>query len=121
MENVIDGLKSMLESQISIKVDETNLTLSLNFKGEKKNKSDLGEESEVRDMLKIIGGLSDEIQMDMDIDEESQKIIMFFKNKEDIAIVHNIFENLWEKAATLLKKAFLGDFSAIKDLDDFSE
>ena len=45
-------------------------------------------------MLKIFGGLSEEIQMDIIIDNESQKIMLIFKNKEDRAIIHKVLENL---------------------------
>lgn len=121
MENLIDSIKDMLKDQILIQVDETNLTLSLNFKGEKKTKDELGEESEVRDMLKIFGGLNEEIHMEIDIDEKSQKISFKFKDEEDMVKVREILENLWQRAAILLKKAITGDFMALKDLGDFSE
>lgn len=121
MENIIDGLKNMLKEQVSINIDDTKLKISLDFKGEKKRKDELGKESEVKDMLKVIGGLTEDIQMDINVDEESQKITIEFKNKEDMINVQNILENLWERASELLKKAFLGDFMAIKDLGDFTE
>lgn len=121
MENIIDGLKNMLKEQVSINIDDIKLKISLDFKGEKKRKDELGKESEVKDMLKVIGGLTEDIQMDINVDEESQKITIEFKNKEDMINVQNILENLWEKASELLKKAFLGDFMAIKDLSDFTE
>ncbi|TKJ23961.1 MAG: hypothetical protein CEE43_02010 [Promethearchaeota archaeon Loki_b32] len=121
MENIIDGLKNMLKEQVSINIDDIKLKISLDFKGEKKRKDELGKESEVKDMLKVIGGLTEDIQMDINVDEESQKITIEFKNKEDMINVQNILENLWEKASELLKKAFLGDFMAIKDLGDFTE
>ena len=79
MENIIDGLKDMLKEQVSINIDDTNLKISLEFKGEEKRKDELGEESEIKDMLKMFGGLTEEIQMDIKIDEESQKITMEFK------------------------------------------
>lgn len=120
MEDLIDGMKNLLKDQVLIQVDETNLTISLNFKGEKKTKDELGEENEVKDMLKIFGGLTKEIYMDIDIDDKSQKINIKFKNKEDMAKVHEILENLWERAVSILKKAIAGDFMAIKDLGDFS-
>lgn len=121
IENIIDGLKNMLKEQVSINTDDTKLKISLDFKGEKKRKDELGKESEVKDMLKVIGGLTEDIQLDINVDEESQKITIEFKNKEDMINVQNILENLWERASELLKKAFLGDFIAIKDLGDFTE
>ena len=121
MENIIDELKDMLREQVSINIDDTKLKISLDFKGEKKRKDELGKESEVKDMLKVIGGLTEDIQMDINVDEESQKITIEFKNKEDMINVITVLENLWESASELLKRAFLGDFMAIKDLGDFTE
>ncbi|MFX1532592.1 MAG: hypothetical protein ACFFBC_15850 [Promethearchaeota archaeon] len=121
MENLIDGLKDILKDQVKIKVDDANLKIVLKFEGEKKSREELGDESEVRDMLKIIGGLIEEIHMEINIDEESQLINIHFKNRNDMEKVYSILENLWERAAILLKKAFVGDFMAIKDLGDFTE
>jgi len=121
MENLIDGLKDMLKNQISIETNDKELIINLNLRGERKNKDELGDETELRDMLKIFGGLKEEIQMNINIDEESQKFSIKFTNKEDMEKVHKILENLWERAADLLKKAFIGDFKAIKDLGDFTE
>jgi hypothetical protein len=95
--------------------------ISLVFKGEKKTKEELGEETEIKDMLKVFGGLTEEIYMDVNVDEISQKISIKFNSEEDMVKVNSIMENLWERASELLNKAFLGDFKAIKDLEDFTE
>ncbi|MFW9878139.1 MAG: hypothetical protein ACFFG0_34090 [Candidatus Thorarchaeota archaeon] len=121
MENIIDELKVMLEKRININVDENNLTVSLNFRGELITREEIGEENEIREMFKIIGGLTEEVDIDIKIDEDSQQIKIKFKKRNDMEHINRILENLWERAAELLNKALLGDFTALKDLGDFED
>jgi hypothetical protein len=118
---IFDSIGSMLRDSIIIRSDEKNLTLSLIFKKNVISKDDLGEEVEIKDMLRIFGGLREDISMEIDIDMESQKIELKFQKKEDMVKVNDVLDNLWDNTLKLARKAFSGDFSVIRDLGDFND
>jgi len=117
---IFDRIGSMLRDSIIIKSDEKNLTLSLIFK-HVISKDDLGEEAEIKDMLRIFGGLREEISMEIDTNMESQKIDLKFQKKEDMVKVYDVLDKLWDNTVELLKTVFSGDFSVIRDLGDFND
>lgn len=121
MAEIFDRIGSMLKDSIIIKSDEKNLTLSLIFKENVISKDDLGEEAEIRDMLRIFGGLREEISMEIDTNMESQKIDLKFQKKEDMVKVYDVLDNIWDNTVKLVKKVFSGDFSVIRDLGDFKD
>ncbi|NVM31826.1 MAG: hypothetical protein HWN65_23505 [Candidatus Helarchaeota archaeon] len=121
MEEYLLQIKKTLDEIVQIKVDENNFVLSMIIKGEKKMKSDLANPSEVKDMLRIFGGLKEDLPMEIDIDEKAQQINMKFHNKDNMIKVRNILDNLWDRTADLLKKALASDFAALKDLGDFND
>ena len=111
----------MLRDSIIIQSDEKNLTLSLIIKENVISKDDFGDEVEIKDMLRIFGGLREEISMEIDTDIESQTIKLKFQKKEDLVKVYDVLDKLWDNTVKLAKKAFSGDFSAIRDLGDFND
>jgi hypothetical protein len=121
MAEIFDNLGLMLRDSIIIQSEEKNLTISLIFKENVINKDDLGDEIEIKDMLRIFGGLRDEISMEIDTNIESQKIKIKFQKKEDMVKVYDVLEKLWDNIVKLLKTVFSGDFSVIRDLGDFND
>jgi hypothetical protein len=111
----------MLGDSIIIQSDEKNLTLSLIFKENVISKDDLGDETEIKDMLRIFGGLREEISMKIDTVMESQKINLKFQKEEDMVKVYDVLVRLWDNTVKLLKTVFSGDFSVIRDLGDFND
>jgi len=118
---IFDSVGSMLRDSIIMQSDEKNLILSLIFKDKVISKEDLGDEAEIKDMLRIFGGLREEISMEIDTNVESQKIEIKFQKKEDMVKVYEVLDKLWDNTVKLIKKAFSGDFSVIRDLGDFND
>jgi len=67
-------------------------------------------------MLKIYGGLREDIPMEIDIDNDSQNISLKFQNEEGFKKVEKILETLWDNAVDILVSVIEGDISRIKDI-----
>jgi len=67
-------------------------------------------------MLKIYGGLREDIPMEIDIDNDSQNISLKFQNEEGFKKVEKILETLWDNAVVILVSVIEGDISRIKDI-----
>ncbi len=120
MERFIGNMKRLLEETIEIQKNENTLTLSILIKGKKGSKKELGEEYEIKDMLRIFGGLKEEVPMEININEESQKIDIMMQNKEDLLKVSETLGKLPDSMTQIVKGALKGDFSVINKLGDFS-
>lgn len=121
MDDLVDNLKKQFNEQIVIDVNDSSLTLSLNFKGGNKTPNNLGDEDEFKEMLEKFGELTEEIHMDFKFEVDSQKIEIKFNSQEDMEKVHLSLERSFERAVEFYKRALFGDFTVVKDLGDFKE
>ncbi|NVM17125.1 MAG: hypothetical protein HWN80_05365 [Candidatus Lokiarchaeota archaeon] len=119
MEELLPSLKNMLKEAIDIEPDTSKLAITLTIK----NKIDgiLAEPEEIITMLKMYGGLRDEISMEINIDNDTQTITLNFQNEESFKVVAKIFETLWDNAVDLLYQAIESDFSRIKNIPDIDD
>ncbi|MFX0138070.1 MAG: hypothetical protein ACFFDN_30790, partial [Candidatus Hodarchaeota archaeon] len=117
MEEILPNLKNLFTSAIEIKVDEANLTLSMIVK-RKEIRGDFATPKEVRNMLKIFGGLKENIPMEIEIDDKAKKIDLKFQNKADLEKIREIMDNIWDRTIQILEKAIAGDFGILKDIGD---
>lgn len=121
MERFVARAKELFEETVQIKAIEKDLVLSIIVKSDKKVKGNFADQIEVKDMLRMFGGLNEDIAMEIDIDEESQKIDLKFQNKDNYIKVRNVLDNLVERIIDLTYKALDGDVSHFKDLGDFND
>ncbi|TFG24667.1 MAG: hypothetical protein EU529_03445 [Promethearchaeota archaeon] len=121
MERFIGNAKQLFEDSIEFQHNEKDLTLSIIVKGDKKSKEVLGEETEIRDMLRMFGGLNEDIAMEIYIDEESQKIDLKFQDKDNYIKVRDVLDTIMERIMDICYKALTGDISHFNDLGDFND
>ena len=75
-------------------------------------------------MIRIFGGVKQDIPMDVAVDEKTKIITLKLLNKEDFEILSIAMKILWERASNLLIEAFNaepGEIGKFKDLGDFDE
>ena len=97
MAEIVELIKNKLKSVIEVNYDEDNLIIALNIKGEIQKSDILAEPGEVKDMLRILGGLTNDVSMEIEIDNKARSIKLIFKNNEDLEIVKNVLDNIWER------------------------
>lgn len=114
MEDILPNLKGMLKEAIYIKADVSKLTISMAVKNG--IEGIFADPEEIIVMLKMYGGLREEIPMQIDIDNVAQVITLKFQTEENFKKVEIILETLWENAVDMLVQAIDGDFSSIKDI-----
>lgn len=119
MEELLPSLKAMLKKAIDIDTDALNLTITLTVKN--KVEGIIAEPEEVGVMLKMYGGLTNDIPMEINIDNENQKIILKFQNEENYNEIAEIFKTIWDNAIDLLYQAIQSDFSRIKSIPDIDD
>ena len=114
MEELLPVLKDMLKKAITVNKDKSALTITL--KVTQKFKRKLADPEEIIIMLKMFGGLKEEIPMDITIDNENQLIDIKLKNEEDFFKLDEIFAKIWDNAVDMLVELLDGNFDAIKDI-----
>jgi len=119
MEEILPRLKGMLKEATVISSDgikfEITITIIKNVDG------NVAEPDEIIVMLKMYGGLREDISMEIDIDNEAQSITLKFQNEEDFKKVAKIMETLWDNAVDMLTSAMEGDISRIKDIPNLDD
>ncbi|MFX0020119.1 MAG: hypothetical protein ACFFAF_15465 [Candidatus Hermodarchaeota archaeon] len=119
MEELYPILKNMLKKSIDIKIDKPNLTIYLTLKNQIKGK--IAEPKEIIIMLKMFGGLREDIPMDITIDNEIQQITLKFQDKTDFNKIQDIMETLWENTVNMLIQVTKGNFKIINDIPDVDD
>ncbi|MFW9946081.1 MAG: hypothetical protein ACFFBZ_00995 [Promethearchaeota archaeon] len=119
MEELYPVLKDMLKESIEIKVDRPNLTIYLNLK--KPIKGNIADPKEIIIMLKMFGGLREDIPMDINIDNEIQQIALKFQNEASFNKIQVIIETIWENTVNLLIEVTKGNFNIINDIPDVDD
>ena len=119
MEEILPQLKGMLKDATVIKADATLLEITISIIN--KIDGNVAEPDEIIIMLKMYGGLKEDIPMEIDIDNEAQIITLKFQNEEDFKKVEKIMETLWDNAVDLFVEATEGDLSRIKDIPNIDD
>ena len=117
----LEMIKNRLESLLEVNVNEKNLFIILNVKGEIQKSEKLAEPHEVKDMLHIFGGLKEEISMEIEIDNITKSIKLIFTNKEDLDNVRIILDNMWERIIHIFDELEQGNANVIRGIGDFSD
>lgn len=121
MEKFVADAKALFEDKVRIKAIEKDLVIIIIVKSDEKLKGTFASQIEVKDMLRMFGGLNEDIAMEIEIDEESQKIDLKFQDKDNYKKVWNVLDNIVEKIIDLCNKALAGDISHFNDLGDFND
>jgi len=112
MEEIIPLLKGMLKDAIVIKSDATRFEITITIVN--KIKGIVADPDEILVMLKMFGGLKEDVPMEININNETQVIQLKFQTEEDFKKIEKIMETIWEDAVDMLEQAYQGDFSRIK-------
>ena len=124
MEELFPKLSNLLNNAIEIREDKEHLLIELKIKGKDMIPGDLGKPNEIREMIRIFGGVKQNIQIDVAVDEKTKNITIKLLNKEDFEIISTAMKDLWERASNLLIEAFNaepGKIGKFVDLGDFDE
>ena len=119
MEDILPNLKNMIKEAVDVKTDASRLTITIDVK--KKINGVVADPAEIIIMLKMYGGLTEDIPIEIDIDNDAQIITLKFQNEEGFKKVAKIMENLWDNAVDLLVSAIEGDVSRIKDIPNIDD
>jgi hypothetical protein len=119
MEEILAHLKGMLKDATVIKFDATKFEIAIIVVN--KINGNMAEPDEIIVMLKMYGGLREDIPMEIVIDNDAQTITLKFQNEEDFKKVAKIMETLWDNAVDMLTSAIEGDISRIKDIPNLDE
>jgi len=124
MEELFPKLSNLLNDAIEIREDKEQLLIELKIKEKDLIPGDLGKSNEVKEMIRIFGGVKQDISMDVAVDEKTKIITLKLLNNEDFETISTAMKNIWERASNLLIEAFNvepGKIGKFKDLGDFDE
>ena len=119
MEEMLPSLKAMLKESIALTFEKETRLISMEIKKEVKGK--IADKEEIIIMLKMFGGLREDIPMRINIEDRSQKINIAFDTDEDFEKIREIFINLWDNTVELLEKTIQGDFKQITDIPNVDD
>ena len=119
MEEILPRLKGMLKEATVISSDANKFEISITVV--KKINGIVAEPDEIIVMLKMYGGLKEDIPMDINIDNDAQRITLKLQNEADFKKVAKIMETLWDNAVDMLTSAMEGDVSRIKDIPNLDD
>ncbi len=119
MEEILPSLKGMLKDAIDIKSDVTRLGIIITVLN--KIKGNVADPDEILVMLKIFGGLKEDVPMEINIKNETQIIEIKFQTEEDFKKIQKIMETIWDDAVDMLEQASQGDFSRIKNIPNIDD
>jgi hypothetical protein len=119
MEEIFPLLKDMLNQSIEIKKRESDLLVSLIVKS--KVKGNLAEPEEIIIMLKMFGGLREDIPIDININNEEQLIDLKFDNKENFKKVSLMMDKIWDNAVEMFTQLVNGNYKVIKDIPEIED
>jgi len=112
MEEIIPSLKGMLKDAIIIKSDATRFEITITILN--KLSENVADPDEILVMLKMFGGLKENVPMEIDINNKTQNIELKFQTEEDFKKIQKIMETIWDDAVDMLEQTIQGDFSRIK-------
>ena len=124
MEELYPKLSDSLKKVVEIIEVEDQLKIELRVKNKDLLPGDLGSPTEIKEMIKIFGGVSQDIIMEIIVDEKANIITIKLQKREDFEIVKNAMITIWERAAELLEKSIStepgrnDEFRALGDFDE---
>jgi len=124
MEELYPKLSDSLKKAVEIIEIEDQLKIELRVKNKDLLPGDLGSPTEIKEMIKIFGGVSQDIIMEIIVDEKANIITIKLQKREDFEIVKNAMITIWERAAELLEKSIStepgrnDEFRALGDFDE---
>ena len=124
MEDLLPNLSDLLKKSIRIEENNDKLSIKLEVKNKELILGDLGKPFEIQEMIRLFGGLKQEIPMEIDANEETKVITILLSNKGDFEAVSSAIKNVWDRASELLIKAFYaepGKTEEFRDLGDFND
>jgi hypothetical protein len=121
MAEILELIKKRLPSVIDVIINSNKLILTLNIKEEIQKSRILAEPYEVKDMLRILGGLREDLSMEIEIDNQLRNIKLKFQNSEDFEEVKNVLDNIWERTIHLLEELEKGNANVLRGVGDFSD
>jgi len=119
MEEILPILKNMLKKSIEIKSDASKLNIAISVKN--KLDGNIAEPNEIIVMLKMFGGLKEDVPMEIDINNETQIIELKFQTEEAFKKIQKIMETIWDDAVDILEQTMQGDLSRIKDIPNIDD
>jgi len=119
MEEIIPSLKGMLKDAIIIKSDATRFEIKITVLN--KISENVADPDEILVMLKMFGGLKEDVPMEIDINNKTQIIELKFQTEEDFKKIQKIMETIWEDAVDMLEQTIRGDFSRIKTVPNIDD
>jgi hypothetical protein len=124
MEDLLPNLSDLLKKSIRIEENNDKLSIKLEVKNKELILGDLGKPFEIQEMIRLFGGLKQEIPLEIDLNEETKVITILLSNKGDFEAVSSAIKNVWDRASELLIKAFYaepGKTEEFRDLGDFND
>ncbi|MFX0176256.1 MAG: hypothetical protein ACFE85_08505 [Candidatus Hodarchaeota archaeon] len=119
MEEIFPLLKDMFKKSIDIQKDESNLLISIIIKSNVKG--NLAEPEEIIIMLKMFGGLKEDIPIDIDINNESQIIELKFEDNPNFEKVSLMMDKIWDNVVDMLIQLVDGNYNIIKDIPNIDD
>jgi hypothetical protein len=119
MEEILPSLKGMLKDATIIKSDATKFEITITVLN--KIKGNVADPDEILVMLKMFGGLKEDVPMEININNETQIIELKFQTEEDFKKIQKIMETIWDDAVDMLEQASQGDFSRIKNIPNIDD
>jgi len=121
MAEILELIKRRLISLLEVKIDEENLKIILLVRGEIQKSAILAEPHEVKDMLRILGGLKDELSMEIEVDNNAREIKLKFENKDDLETVKINLDNLWDRTIHIFDELEKGNYDLLRGVGDFND
>jgi hypothetical protein len=121
MEEIFELIKKELFDITKVTVDEDQLVILIKVNVKSSYKGILAEPFEIKDMLKMLGGLKEDISMKIEIESEAREIRLKFNSKEDLEKVKKILDIIWEQTIHIVEDLVKGNYDIIKDMGDFRE
>ncbi|MFX0186215.1 MAG: hypothetical protein ACFE8A_00615 [Candidatus Hodarchaeota archaeon] len=124
MEELLPKLSNLLNDAVEIRENKEQLLIELKIRKKDLILGDLGKPNEVKEMIKVFGGVKQDIPIDVAVDEKTNIITLKLLYKEDFKLISTAIKNLWERVSALLIEAFNaepGKIGKFKDLGDFDE
>lgn len=119
MSELMHRIRALLKETIDVSVDQANYIIRMTIK--KKIVGVIADPMEVITMMKMFGGLKEDIPMKIDINNDTQQISIKFQSENDFNTINTIMESLWDDTADMLLEVFQGNFNKLKDIPDIDD
>jgi len=72
-------------------------------------------------MERNLGGLTEDVSMDIQIDNKARTIKLTFQNKEDLDKVKIVLDIIWDRTIHLFNELEKGNNNVLRGVGDFSD